>query len=129
MSDRCKGKTWDGWNFHQCSYKSWRDGYCKIHHSEKVALRQKKASEAYESRVKNSPLYLAISRADKAEAERDRLKAALEDVLAATSCSPQNPWKNCKAQEYNSLEHYDGHIREAKAILEKALASCKDGDA
>ena len=63
------------------------------------------------------------------EAERDRLREALEDVLVATSCSPQNPWKNCKAQEYNSLEHYDGHIREAKAILEKALASCKDGDA
>ena len=61
-------------------------------------------------------------------AERDMFRATLEDVLAAILCSPQNPWKNCKAQEYSNHEHYDSHIHEVEVIIAKALASAKDGE-
>lgn len=44
--------------YHQCYNKSWKDGYCKIHHPDSVAARRKKSDEQYEIKQKQSPWYL-----------------------------------------------------------------------
>jgi len=39
----------------QCSFKIWKDGYCKIHHPESVAIREAKKAKLYEEKQKNDP--------------------------------------------------------------------------
>ena len=58
---------------HRCSFNAVKDGFCNIHHPNKVAERLKKSDEAYEEKRKKSPWY----RFSKAE---ERIKY-LEDLL------------------------------------------------
>jgi hypothetical protein len=43
----CKEQVWSnlGWQLHQCCRRAVRDGYCKQHHPESVAVRRKKSAE------------------------------------------------------------------------------------
>jgi len=43
------------WHFHQCTRKIWKDGYCKQHHPDTVAARNKKRKEKYESKFNKLP--------------------------------------------------------------------------
>jgi septal ring factor EnvC (AmiA/AmiB activator) len=50
MEDRCKQRVPDGGRsvgFHRCSFKAWKDGYCKKHHPDTVKKRRAKSDTKY----------------------------------------------------------------------------------
>ncbi|MCP3681583.1 MAG: hypothetical protein GY861_02740 [bacterium] len=48
-------ERWGSFHRHQCSRKKWKDGYCKQHHPDSVAERDKKAEERFRMKVANDP--------------------------------------------------------------------------
>jgi hypothetical protein len=60
---------------HQCTKLIWKDGFCKIHHPEKVAERQRKSEENYRLTSPWEKLRLAYEKIEKLELEIQRLKS------------------------------------------------------
>ncbi len=69
-------EPWGGFYQHQCSRKSWKDGYCKTHHPDTVKDRQEKSDRRWREKMDNSPLTLAYKKIKELEAEIKRLKEA-----------------------------------------------------
>jgi hypothetical protein len=42
--ERCKETIWQGMARYQCSRKAWKDSYCKQHHPDTVAERNRKTN-------------------------------------------------------------------------------------
>ena len=80
--EKCKeivrrGETWHRYNS-QCNFKIWKDGYCKMHHPDSVAERERKSKERYDERWKQTAickLSEARKRIKELEAEIARLKS------------------------------------------------------
>ena len=75
---RCKQTIYKGtWaRASQCSRKATKDGYCKQHHPDAVAKRNKEVEERYEAKRKQSPWYKLKQAHDKIatlEADKARL--------------------------------------------------------
>lgn len=55
----CKESVWQGMASYRCSRKAWKDGYCKQHHPDSVAERDRKAElrreEKWAEHVANDP--------------------------------------------------------------------------
>jgi len=56
IQDRCKERVypnekWGSFHPYRCQRKAWKDDYCKQHHPDSVAKREKEANE----RWKNKP--------------------------------------------------------------------------
>ena len=47
-------ERWGAFHPYQCSRKIWKDGYCKIHHPDTEAEREKKRTEKWERERENS---------------------------------------------------------------------------
>ena len=77
---QCKQEVHDrqsSWpRFHQCRRKAVKDGYCKQHHPDTVAERERKSKERWDKKWANSPTV----RLRKAEEEIKGLKAQLDAV-------------------------------------------------
>jgi hypothetical protein len=58
-----------------CSRKAWKDGYCKQHHPDTVAERDKAYHERYQQKLAHDPLQMAVKRIAELEAELATLKA------------------------------------------------------
>ena len=67
---------------HQCTRKVWKDGFCKLHHPETVAIREVKKTEAYNERQKHSAWGLVLSYKEKLDVANVRI-AELEAQLQA----------------------------------------------
>jgi hypothetical protein len=68
---RCKRTIYPGY---QCHYKIWKDGWCKSHHPDSVAARQKLSDERWRIKMDSSPLTVAYRKIKELEAEIKRLK-------------------------------------------------------
>ena len=83
QTDKCKERVqnegrWPG--SHQCSYKVWKDGYCKIHHPEMVEARRAAADKRYEEKRKLLPsnqLYEAQKQINELKIENTMLRDQL----------------------------------------------------
>ena len=64
--------------FHQCTRAAVRDGYCKQHHPDSVAERQKKSDEAWEKKQANSPLVRLSKAQEEIKSLRSQLKQQKE---------------------------------------------------
>ena len=49
-TEYCKELVWQGMFSYRCSRKAWKDGYCKQHHPDTVAERNRKAQLRYEAK-------------------------------------------------------------------------------
>lgn len=80
---RCKETVWDAksWHKYQCSRKAVKDGYCKQHHPDSVAERQRKAEAAYEEKRKKEPWFIVGELRKKVE-QKDAEIAALNKTIA-----------------------------------------------
>lgn len=69
---RCKETLWDAksWHQYQCSRKATKDGYCKQHHPDSVAERQRKSEAAYEEKRKKEPWFISNGRFGHPEQDR-----------------------------------------------------------
>jgi hypothetical protein len=75
---QCKAMFWPQGNWHQkhCTKLEWKDGFCKIHHPDSVAERQKKSDERYRAKMDNSPITKLVK-------SNEKLKAINADLLEA----------------------------------------------
>ncbi len=76
--EKCKQYVWSSSAFHghNCTRNAWKDGYCKQHHPDTVALRFKKSEERYEKQRKQSSIYKlgeAVAKIKKLEAKVEEL--------------------------------------------------------
>lgn len=55
MSEKCKEKVWGDWKPRQCSRNAVKDGYCKQHHPDTVAERNRKVKERWQAKQEASP--------------------------------------------------------------------------
>ena len=46
----CRGQVWKGFHSQSCARKAVKDGYCKQHHPDVVAVREAKADAQFEQR-------------------------------------------------------------------------------
>ena len=78
MSDRCKESVPNDHSvtFRRCSFKAWKDGYCKIHHPESVAARSKKSEERYQAQRAKSP-YVLLQKSNELVEQLERENEAL----------------------------------------------------
>jgi TolA-binding protein len=65
---------------HQCSRKVWKDGFCKLHHPETVAIRDVKKTEAYYERQKNSPWNIISEYREKLDKANARVAELEQEV-------------------------------------------------
>ena len=85
MSDRCKYDNVAnsaGWGLHRCDFKAKKDGYCLIHHPEKIIARQQKSAKKEELRWHNSS-HQKLQRANTRIAELEELLSNLSDRYLA----------------------------------------------
>ena len=54
MSDKCKEKIFGDYRYRPCSRKAVTDGFCKQHHPDTIAARNKKSQERWEKERYNS---------------------------------------------------------------------------
>jgi len=47
-TEQCKHNVYADWHTHQCPRKAWKDGYCKQHHPDTIAERDRKRREKWE---------------------------------------------------------------------------------
>ena len=93
--ERCKQEgisDSSGFHFHRCYRRATKDGYCKQHHPDIVAERQRKSHEEYERKWKESPIMQLIEVAKKLEEakativilsrENEDLKEKIKDLEA-----------------------------------------------
>ena len=74
MSEGCAKRVWHGYSSYPCSRKAVKDGFCKQHHPDPAAERQRKSEAAYAKRVANS----APEKLRKARERIAKLEEALE---------------------------------------------------
>lgn len=85
---RCKSTVYQPQGFgrfYPCSFKAWKDGYCKIHHPDTVKARREKQEKKYEEERAKSPYVLlqkATERNKELEREVTALTAANADLTA-----------------------------------------------
>lgn len=80
-----------GWHFHQCSRKVWKDGYCRQHHPDTVAERNRKSRELWKKKQDASPwsqLKRAMEREEVLKAELAEAKKELEYLKGCVHMSP-----------------------------------------
>ncbi len=85
----CKAKVGDGtgWQWFQCQRRPWRDGWCKQHHPDSVAERQRERSQRYEEKYQRSPevqLDWACKEIARLKAENARLRARIAEIGEAS---------------------------------------------
>lgn len=51
MAEQCKHRLLKGWHHYQCKNKAKRDGYCMVHHPDKVAARQQQQREKWQQQT------------------------------------------------------------------------------
>lgn len=70
---RCVEQVFDGWHHHQCSRNAVKDGYCRQHHPDAVAERERKRKERQEAERAKSPYRLI-----------ERMGAKLRELMGDT---------------------------------------------
>jgi len=55
MSERCKERVLDGYHHRNCARNAVKDGYCKQHHPDAAAERQKQSEKRYALELVRSP--------------------------------------------------------------------------
>lgn len=75
---RCRAKVSDGtgWHWNQCQRRPWWDGWCKQHHPDTVAERERERTQRYEEKCQRSPEV----RLGWAREEIARLKARIAEL-------------------------------------------------
>ena len=61
--ERCKEQVHDGSglvSFHQCTRRTWKDGYCKQHHPDNKETRRKKSEAKINIKIKINDLRWAL---------------------------------------------------------------------
>lgn len=51
---KCKASVWTGpgrWHDHQCTFKPWKDGWCKIHHPDTETAKGEKREAKFRARM------------------------------------------------------------------------------
>ena len=94
--ERCKKKvypnnSWGSFHPHQCQKTVWKDGYCKIHHPDSVAMRQEKQNKRWEEKMENNPLKKAMERLDLLEDINKDLLEACKWALEAQGWTSDDP--------------------------------------
>ena len=77
-AEKCKAKVVPNTRFgafyiHRCTRKAVRDGYCRQHHPEAVAERERKSSERHEEKIAASPQAKLRKEVERLSAEVSRL--------------------------------------------------------
>ena len=67
---------------YQCTRKIWKDGFCKQHHPNTVAERQKKQEERWKTKLDNSP-WVLLGKAQKRIKELEEENAELKKSILA----------------------------------------------
>jgi hypothetical protein len=109
MSDKCKAtvypqQAWGSFHGHPCKKPVWKDGFCKVHHPETVAERNKKFRLRYEA---TRSYVKALEKIAALEAELEELQAKY----------------NVKACEVARLEGENKGLREGAEMLKAELES------
>lgn len=57
MTTNCQKTVYpsDSWSSRKCSRKAVKDGFCKQHHPDAEAERERKSQEAYDQKMENAP--------------------------------------------------------------------------
>ncbi len=66
--------------FRRCSFKAWKDGYCKIHHPDSVKARQEKQRLKYEEERAKSP-YMLLQKATERYQQLERELSAEQEKV------------------------------------------------
>jgi len=66
--EQCKEMMMRNYELYRCQNKAWKDGYCKRHHPDAKAVREKASNERWKEKRRQSPEY--------------RLSVALKRIVA-----------------------------------------------
>ncbi len=78
--EKCKKEVWSGFYHHPCPRNAVKDGYCRQHHPDKVAGRERLSNDIKKIKWKNSPLSIAMRKIKELEKENDELKKQLNEI-------------------------------------------------
>jgi hypothetical protein len=79
--EQCKKMIWSEYRQYRCSRKAWKDGYCKQHHPEEIAVRKKDRYEKWTAKWELEREKSPQRRLEKANIEIARLREALKDIV------------------------------------------------
>jgi len=87
--EKCKEKVYNkdgawGYKRRQCSRNAWKDGYCKIHHSESVIKRQLASEKRWEEKKRKESWYLLIKANDRIKELELEIKMLKEKEMERT---------------------------------------------
>lgn len=108
MKDKCKERVSDntGWGrMHQCTRNATLDGFCKQHHPDSVAERDRKAIKRYEAKREASPYH----KIEILMAEIKQLKEIIEQYkktecfIPSVTCSDNCSLVRTKSKEKESI--------------------------
>lgn len=117
---RCKSTVYQPQGFgrfYPCSFKAWKDGYCKIHHPDTVKARREKQEKKYEEERAKSP-YVLLQKATERNKELEREVTALTAKISEQSMAIELA---CNVCEMNSKKIADltAQLAEARRDAER----------
>lgn len=95
-----------GWMIHQCSRKIWKDGWCKQHHPESIAERDRKTDERYETKRANS----VYGRLERCQAKLTKAMEILIECEKTWGC-------DCPYCDRNFGDDFESHADDCKLNL------------
>ncbi len=105
--------------FRRCSFKAWKDGYCKIHHPDSVKARQEKQRLKYEEERAKSPFMLLKKASERNQQLERELAAEQEKVKELREALAQMTDEVCKYCYAPGFDQMGAYVTNARAILEK----------
>ncbi len=76
--EKCSERVWIGYHEQPCSRYAVRDGYCKQHHPDEVAKRNKISDEKWKAKMYNKPMSVAMRKIKALEKENMELRDQLQ---------------------------------------------------
>ena len=126
---RCKESVPNNFSvtFRRCSFKAWKDGYCKIHHPESVKARQEKQRIKYEADRAKSP-YMLLQKATERNQQLERELAAEQEKVAELREALEQAVKYVARREAHKGKCLDAEqLKKAEADFLEQVGSISSG--
>jgi len=98
MKERCQEEVFHDLRHYPCSRYAWKDGYCKQHHPDTVAVRQGKSQAAWEEKRKQEPWY-KLQEAHEKIAQLEAEQAFLIDLFIHSKWNDIGPLMEYKPDD------------------------------
>jgi len=98
---QCTARVWlsGSWRSSRCSRKEWKDGFCKQHHPETVAEREKKKAERDLEKIHSSPTAKLYREVEK----NKKMKMSLKNLVLSISINANSEETRTAYEEAKKL--------------------------